>query len=88
MQHQLSTPPHVFDDLPLLASSANHLVGDLDDDLHANLVGHLAEDIDAVVHGPTEILGDPRALVVPGAAATDVTLHGAPMLAFSVGGAS
>lgn len=44
------------------AASAAQLVGHLDDDIAA---GPLGEHVDALVHGLTEILGEPRTLAVP-----------------------
>lgn len=71
------------------AASAAQLVGHLDDDAHAELIGQLGDHIDTVVHGLTEILGDPRALTDDDAAAPPgrVPYDSAPMLASSAGGA-
>jgi hypothetical protein len=87
MQHRISILAGVLEIALPPVSSAGRLAGHLDDDLHADLVGHLADHIDAVGHGLTEILGDPHALVAPDAVATDVTRDGAPKLTSSGGGA-
>jgi hypothetical protein len=87
MQHQISIPADVLEDLLRHASSASRLVGHLDDHVNADLVGHLADEIDAVVHGLTEALGDPHALVVPDAVAPEAAHDSAPMLTAGAGGA-
>lgn len=71
------------------AASAAHLVGHLDDDAHADLIDQLGGHVDAVVHGLTEILDDPRALAEHDAAAPRGRMphDGAPMLASGAGGA-
>ncbi len=72
------------------AASAAHLVGHLDDAAHADLISQLGNHVDAVVHGLTEILGDPRALAEPDAAARDAReAHddSVPMLTSIAGGA-
>ena len=71
------------------AASAAQLVGHLDDGAHAELIGQLGDHVDAVVHGLTEILGDPRVLAEDDAAAPygRAPYDGTPMLASSAGGA-
>jgi hypothetical protein len=71
------------------AASAAQLVGHLDDDAQAELIDQLGDHVDAVVHGLTEILGDPRALAEDDAAAPHgrVSYDSTPMLASSAGGA-
>jgi hypothetical protein len=71
------------------AASAAHLVGHLDDDDHADLIGQLGDHVDAVVHGLTEILGAPRVLAEhDGVAAPDdrAPHDSAPALACGAGG--
>jgi hypothetical protein len=46
--------------------------------VYAELVGQLGDHVDALVHGLTELLGDPRTLVA---------YDGAPMLTATAGGA-
>jgi hypothetical protein len=67
------------------AASAARIVGDLDDTIAA---GPLADHIDAIVHGLSELLGDPRMLDTLDAVATDnrVASGGAPMLTSGAGG--
>ena len=72
------------------AASAARIIGHLDDAIAA---GPLAEHVDTIVHGLTELLGDPHALAVPDAVApgAHVAYDGAPMLTSScraTGGAS
>lgn len=71
------------------AAFAAHLVGHLDDKAHAELVSQIGDRVDAIVHGLTEILGDPSALAPPDAAAPDdrKARDGAPMLTSITGGA-
>lgn len=71
------------------AAFAAHLVGHLDDDANRELIGQIGDRVDAVVHGLTELLGDPGVLAEPDAAAPDdrVAAAGAPMLTSSAGGA-
>jgi len=71
------------------AAFAAHLVGHLDDDDHADLISQLGDHVDAVVHGLTEVLGEPRTLAALDAARLDehVAYDGAPMLTSSAGGA-
>lgn len=90
MQHQLSTPAHVLDDLVLHASSASGVVRDLEDDLHAELVGDLADYVDAVAHGLTEVLDAHRAPGQQHGARPDddaSAYGGVQMLTSSAGGA-
>ena len=70
------------------AAFAAHLVGHLDDNVRADLVGQLGDHVDAIVHGVTEILGDPRTFAAPDPVADHrVPDDGPPMLASSTGGA-
>src|SRR5438128_2653706 len=70
------------------AEFAAHLVGHLDDNARADLVGQLGDQVDAIVHGLTELLGDPRAFAAPDPVADHrVPDDGPPMLASSAGGA-
>jgi hypothetical protein len=71
------------------AASAARLVGHLDDNAHRELIRQLGDHVDTVVHGLTELLGDPRALAEPDAAAPDdrKVRDGAPMLTSIAGGA-
>jgi hypothetical protein len=89
MQHQISIPAHVLEDLLLHASSAAQLVGHLDDSAQPELIRQLGDRIDTVVHELTELLGAPSALAAPDAAAPDdrEARHGAPMLTSIAGGA-
>lgn len=50
------------------AASAARIVGNLDDPIAA---GPLADHIDTIVHGLSELLGDPRTLATPDAVAPD-----------------
>jgi hypothetical protein len=63
------------------AAFAAHLVGHLDDD-HCELIGQIGDRVDTVVHGLTELLGDPGALAAQKSAAPDdrATHDAAPML--------
>jgi len=72
------------------AASAARILGHLGDAIAA---GPLAEHVDAIVHGLTELLGDPHALAGPDGAASGAhdAYDGAPMLTSScraTGGAS
>jgi hypothetical protein len=71
------------------AAFAAHLVGHLDDDAHAELIGQISDRVDTVVHGLTELLGIPSALAEPDAAAPDdrKVRDGAPLLTSIEGGA-
>jgi hypothetical protein len=71
------------------AASAARLVGHLDDDAHAELIGQLGDHVDTVVHGLSEILGDPHAHAEDDAVAPygRAPYDGTPMLASSAGGA-
>jgi hypothetical protein len=71
------------------AAFAAHLVGHLDDNARADLIGQLGDHVDAIVHGLTELLGDPRTLAAPDSVAPDdrVAYDDPPMLASSAGGA-
>lgn len=72
------------------AASAAQLVGHLDDDDHADLIGQLGDHVDAVVHGLTEILDASPTLAEHDdvAAPDDLAPHdGAPALACGAGGA-
>jgi hypothetical protein len=66
------------------AAAAAQLVGHSDSAIAA---GPLGDHVDAIVHGLTELLGDPRTLAAPHAAASDLAHDGVPMLAASAGGA-
>jgi len=81
---QLALDSSTLEKLLNHAASAARLIGQLDGAIAA---GPLGDHIDAVVHGLTELLGDPRTLAAPDAAAPDVAHDGAPMLASSAGGA-
>ena len=71
------------------AAFAAHLVGHLDDKAHAELIAQISDRVDTVVHGLTELLGDPGALAEPDAAAPDdhKARGSAPMLTSIAGGA-
>jgi hypothetical protein len=71
------------------AAFAAHLVGHLDDDAHRELIRQIGDRVDAVVHGLTELLGDPGAFAAPDTAAPDDRgpRDGAPMLTSIAGGA-
>jgi hypothetical protein len=70
------------------AAFAAHLIGHLDDNARAHIVGQLGDHVDAIVHGLTEILGDPRTFAAPDPVAEHrVPDDGRPMLASSAGGA-
>lgn len=68
------------------AASAARIVGYLDGRIVA---GPLADHIDAIVHGLSELLGDPRTLVTSDAVVPDdrAAYEGVPMLTSSAGGA-
>jgi hypothetical protein len=85
----LVIPRSVLANLLHDAEFAAHLVGHLDDKAHAELIGQIGDRVDAVVHGLTELLGDPGALAAPDAAAPDDrgARDGAPMLTSIAGGA-
>lgn len=70
------------------AASAARIVGNLDDD-DPIVASPLADHIDAIHHGLSELLGDPRTLATPDTVAPDdrVAYEGAPMLASGAGGA-
>lgn len=89
MQHQISIPAHILEDLLLHASSASRLVGHLDDAANPDLIAQLGDHVDTVVHGLTELLGDPRTLAAPDAVAPDdrEAHDGAPMQTSIAGGA-
>jgi hypothetical protein len=85
----ITIPRSVLANLLQHAAFAAHLVGHLDDDAHRELIGQISDRVDTVVHGLTELLGDPGALAEPDAAAPDdrKVRDGAPMLASIAGGA-
>lgn len=71
------------------AAFAAHLVGHLDDNSRADLVGQLGDHVDAIVHGLTELLGNPRTFAAPDPVVDHrVPDDGPPMLASSPGGAA
>ena len=86
---QLSLDRSTLEKLLHHAAFAAHLIGHLDDDAHRELIRQIGDHADAVVHGLTELLGDPGALAAPDAAAPDDrgARDGAPMLTSIAGGA-
>ena len=68
------------------AASAARILGNLDD---ASSTGPLADHVDAIVHGLSELLGDPGAHAAPGAVAHEdlIVCDGALMLTSETGGA-
>jgi hypothetical protein len=85
----ITIPRSVLANLLQHAAFAAHLVGHLDDDAHRELIGRISDRVDTVVHGLTELLGDPSALAEPDAAAPDdrKVRDGVPMLTSIAGGA-
>lgn len=79
---QVRIDSEVLDSLLAHAAFAARLVGHLDESTQPALIRQLGDRVDAVVHGLTELLGDPRALAEPDAAAPDDrgARDGAPML--------
>ena len=72
------------------AAFAAQLVGHLNDDAHRDLVGQLGDHVDTVVHGLTELLGDPRALDKhdgPDGSDDGEAYDGVPMITASAEGA-
>jgi hypothetical protein len=71
------------------AAFAAHLVGHLDDKAQPELIRQLGDRVDTIAHELAELLGDPRALAAPDAAAPDARkgCDGAPMLTSIAGGA-
>jgi hypothetical protein len=65
------------------AAFAAHLVSHLDDDADLEPIRQLGDHVDAIAHELTELLGNPRALAAPDAAARDA----APMLTCITGDA-
>jgi hypothetical protein len=85
----MAVPKATLENLLHHAAFAAHLVGHLDDSARADLIGPLGDHVDAIVHGLTELLGDPRTLAAPEAIAPDdrVAYDGSPMFASDAGGA-
>jgi hypothetical protein len=82
---QLSLDRSTLEKLLNHAASAARLVGHIDDDIAADPLG---DHVDAIVHGLTELLGDPHALAAHDAAPDDRVPHdAAPILSSSAGGA-
>jgi hypothetical protein len=71
------------------AAFAAHLAGHLDNDMHRDLIGQLGDHVDAVVHGLTELLGDPRSLAEHHGFGSDdcEAYDDAPMITASAGDA-
>jgi hypothetical protein len=84
----MAVPKATLKELLQHAAFAAHLVGHLDDDAHADLIGQLGDHVDAIAHDLTEILGDPRALAEHDDDAPDdrAPHDGIPALASSVEG--
>lgn len=61
----LRVPKLILDGLLARASSAARLVGHLDGDDGSPAVGQLADDIDAIVHALSELLGAPQQIAEP-----------------------
>ena len=82
---QLTPDKSTLEKLLNHAAEAAQLVGHLDNVIAA---GPLGDHIDAIVHGLTELLGDPHTFAAPDAAAADgrMVSNGAPMLTASAGG--
>jgi hypothetical protein len=78
----IAIPRSTIEQLLHHAAFAARLVGHLDDDAHRELIGQISDRVDTVVHGLTELLGDPSALAEPDAATPDdrKVRDGAPML--------
>ena len=73
------------------AAFAAHLIGHLDECAHRQVVDPLGDHVDAVVHGLTELLGDPRTLAACDSATRPDDRGGyltAPTLPVTAGGAS
>ena len=84
----LAIPKATLEKLLHHAAFAAHLIGHLDDNARADLVGRLGDHVDAIVHGLTELLGDPRTFAAPDPVGDHrVPDDGLPMLASSAGGA-
>ena len=83
----LKIPRATLEKLLHHAAFAAHLVGHLDASAQADLISQIGDGVDAVVHGLTELLGDPRTLATHEAVAPDVAHDAAPMLASGAGGA-
>ena len=86
---QVRIDSEVLDSLLAHAALAAQLVGHLDDSAQPELIRQLGDRVDAVVHGLTELLGDPDAIAGTDAAAPDdrKVPDGAPMLTSIAGGA-
>ena len=84
--NQFTIPGTALDGLLTHAASAARILGNLDDVIS---VGALADHVDAIVHGLSELLGDPGARAVPDAAASEerIARDGALMLTSETGGA-
>ena len=89
MQRNLLVPETVLANLLDHAAFAAHLVGHLDDSAQPELIRQLGDRVDTIAHELAELLGDPRALAAPDAAAPDARkgCDGAPMLTSIAGGA-
>jgi hypothetical protein len=85
---QLTVNSSILEQLLHHAAFAAHLVGHLDDNPPPDLIHKLGDHVDAIVHGLTELLGDPQILAAPDAAASDdrKVRDGAPTLMSSTGG--
>jgi hypothetical protein len=82
--HALQVPKPVLVALLAHASSAARIVGHLDGRDGSPAVERLADHIDAIVHGLSELLGDPHLIAQP-APADDATTQPATMLLASGG---
>ena len=69
------------------AAFAPHLVGQLNDETRRDVVGQLGDQVDAIAHQPTELLGNPQARAAPDTLTPDdrETHDGAPLLTSSAG---
>jgi hypothetical protein len=84
--NQFTLPRTVLAGLLTHAASAARILGNLDD---ASSTDQLADHVDAIVHGLSELLGDPGAHAAPGAVAHEdlIACDGALMLMWKTGGA-
>jgi len=84
--NQFTVPRTALAGLLTHAASAARILGNLD---NASSTGPLADHVDAIVHGLSELLGDPGARAVQGAVAHEdgIVGDGALMLMSVTGGA-
>jgi hypothetical protein len=82
--HALQAPEPVLVELLAHASSATRIIGHLDGRDGSPAVERLADHVDAIVHGLSELLGDPHLIAQP-APADEATRQLATMLLASGG---